>query len=74
MIESQNLTGREHHILVKALALAIETIEVLPSHLQALSDQQDMKEMLDKLVAGDEMLRMYAQNAKEAVQALTSGE
>ena len=42
---TMDLTNRDAHILRKALAYAIETIERLPEHLQSISDLQDMKNM-----------------------------
>ena len=41
-----NVTDREHTVLCKALAYAIEAIEALPAQWQEWSDKEDMIELL----------------------------
>ncbi len=48
-----DVTGRDRHIITKALAYAIETISVLPERDQERSDQADMKRLLEAMVDSD---------------------
>jgi hypothetical protein len=58
---------RELHLVKKALAIAILAIERQPSEFQSLSDQADMRALLDQLIASDSELAHYARAAKIAV-------
>jgi hypothetical protein len=70
MFDPTSLSGREHHIFVKAFALAIEVINALPKELKSVSDQTEMKQVLDKMVPQDEALTMYQEQAKRYIAAV----
>lgn len=61
------ITGRELHLVKKALAIAGLAIERQPEPFQSYSDMQDMKGLLDLLVPGDTELAFYARAARIAV-------
>lgn len=61
------LSGRDLHILKKALAIAILAIERQPGPFQSTSDQADMKQLLDRLITSDVELATYMRAAKIAV-------
>jgi hypothetical protein len=44
------LDGRELHLVKKALAIAVLAIERQPGPFQSMSDQADMKAILDHLI------------------------
>ena len=54
------LSSREKHLIRKALAIAVLAIERQPGPLQSISDQHDMKGLLDHLVEDDTQLEFYA--------------
>ncbi len=56
-------TGRELHLVKKALAIASLAIERRPGPLQSASDQADMKALLDDLIESDTELEHYARAA-----------
>lgn len=60
-------TDRDLHLVKKALSIAVLAIERQPSPFQSLSDQMDMKELLDRLIASDNELAHYARSARIAV-------
>ncbi len=60
-------TGRELHLVRKALAIAVLTIERQPGLFQSASDQTDMKALLDGLIENDTELAHYARAARIAV-------
>ncbi|MDR6954168.1 hypothetical protein J2X65_003536 [Ancylobacter sp. 3268] len=60
-------TGRDLHLVKKALAIAVLAIERQPGPFQSLSDQRDMKELLDRLIDGDTEMAFYARAARIAV-------
>lgn len=60
-------TGRELHLVKKALAIAVLTIERQPRPFQSASDQTDMKALLDGLIENDMKLAHYARAARIAV-------
>ena len=53
-------TGRDLHLVKKALAIAVLAIERQPGPFQSVSDQTDMKALLDELIANDTELAHYA--------------
>jgi hypothetical protein len=61
------LTGRELHLLKKALAIAVLLIEQRPGPFQSLSDQADMKALLDRLIETDSELEIYTRSALIAI-------
>ena len=61
------LSGRDLHLVRKALAIAILAIERQPGPFQSASDQTDMKALLDKLITSDVELATYVRAAKIAV-------
>jgi hypothetical protein len=62
-----NLDGRDRHVIKKALAIAIMTIDRQPGKFKALSDQDDMKDLLDRLIKDDGEMAMYMDDALTAV-------
>jgi hypothetical protein len=58
---------RELLLVKKALAIAVLAIERQPGPLQSMSDQADMKVMLDRLISSDTELAHYARAARIAV-------
>ena len=58
---------RELHLVKKALAIAVLAIERQPGPFQSMSDQADMKVMLDHLITSDDELAHYARAARIAV-------
>jgi hypothetical protein len=59
--------GRELHLVKKALAIAVLAIERQPGPFQSVSDQSDMKALLDDLIENDTELAYYARAARIAV-------
>ncbi len=60
-------TGRDLHLVTKALAIAVLAIERDPGPFQSVSDRTDMKALLDELIANDTELAHYARAARIAV-------
>jgi len=60
--DAQDITGRDHWLLCKALAYAIETIGRLPKRWQERSDRQDMIKLLDALSASPDYFRTGARS------------
>jgi hypothetical protein len=58
---------RELHLVKKALAIAVLAIERQPGPFQSLSDQTDMKALLDDLIESDTELAYYLRSARIAV-------
>jgi hypothetical protein len=58
---------RELHLVKKALAIATLAIERQPGPFQSISDQADMKALLDKLIESDTELEFYVRAARTAV-------
>ena len=61
------VVDRELHLVKKALAIAVLAIERRPGPFQSLSDQKDMKLLLDRLIKSDIELASYARAARIAV-------
>jgi len=59
--------GRKLHLVKKAIAIARFAIERQPGPFQSISDQADMKAMLDELIESDTELEYYARAAWIAV-------
>ena len=62
--------AREDHILVLAVCLAIAAIDATHREMQAGSDQEDMKLLLDQWVSSDVVLEKYVQDARRVVAAI----
>jgi hypothetical protein len=60
-------TGRDLHLVKKALAIAVLSIERQPGPFQSASDQSDMKALLDGLIENNTELAHYARAAQIAV-------
>ena len=69
MTGTVHLSCRDHLILARALTCAISLIDVLARDLRALSDQGDMKEMLEGLIESDSTLAHYQGQAQRSVAA-----
>jgi hypothetical protein len=61
------VVDRELHLVKKALAIAVLAIDLQPGPFQSLSDQADMKLLLDRLIQSDTELATYARAARIAV-------
>ena len=61
------VVDREFHLVKKALAIAVLAIDRQPGPLQSLSDQADMKLLLDRLIQSDTELAAYTRAARIAV-------
>ena len=61
------VVDRELHLVKKALAIAVLAIDRKPGPFQSLSDQADMKLLLDRLIQSDTELAAYARSARIAV-------
>ena len=62
------LTGRNLHLVKKALAIAVRTIQSTPEGpFRSDSDMADMKTLLDETIASDVELEHYARAARIAV-------
>jgi hypothetical protein len=61
------IVDRDLHLVKKALAIAVLAIERQPGPFQSLSDQSDMKRLLDRLIESDTELAEYTRAAKIAV-------
>jgi hypothetical protein len=66
-------TGRELHLVKKALAIAVLAIERQPGPLQSESDMTDMKDILDRLIESDVELAHYGRAAWIAVTGSEPG-
>jgi len=60
-------SGRDLHLVKKALAIAVLAIERMPGPFQSGSDMTDMKGLLDRLIESDVELEHYAVAAHIAV-------
>lgn len=67
-----DVSGRESFLVMKAFAYAVAVIDALPSREQALSDRDDMKDILDRAIADDSELASIIGEAQAHVQALIS--
>ena len=48
MTDTTGITGRDNYIIAKALHLAIKWIDAMPKEYKALSDQEDMRLILNQ--------------------------
>lgn len=67
---TQQFNGRDAHVIASALAYAIAVIDALPRQFAALSDQADMKKMLDDMIAQDSELARYIERSRKHIEAL----
>ncbi len=58
---------RDLHLVKKSLAIAVLAIERQPGEFQSLSDQTDMKTLLERLIPSDTELAHYLRGARLAV-------
>lgn len=61
------LTSRHTHLIKKALAIAILTIEHQAGELQAASDLADMKRLLPEICGSENEVRQYLRMGGVAV-------
>ena len=62
------LDGRNLHLVKKALAIAVLTIQRSPEGpFRSDSDKRDMKDLLDDMIASDIGVEQYARAARIAV-------
>ncbi len=62
-----NFDLRQMHLIRKALAIAVLSIERHSHPLESASDQADMKGLLDRLISNDGELAFYMQSARLAL-------
>lgn len=63
-----DLSGRKLHLVKKALAIAVASIERMPEGpFRSDSDMADMKALLDEMIESDTELAHYARAARIAV-------
>ena len=67
------LTGRDLHLIKKALAIAVLVIDRQPGPFQSISDHNDMKALLDRLIVSDIELATYVRAAHIAVTGSPDG-
>ncbi|MBZ9693953.1 hypothetical protein [Mesorhizobium sp. CO1-1-9] len=67
---NHDFNGRDAHIIASALACAIAVIDALPPQIAALSDQADMKAMLDDMILQDSELARYIERSRKHIEAL----
>lgn len=65
-----DFSGRDAHIIASALAYTNAVIDALPRELAALSDQDDMKAMLDDMIWQDSELGPLHRSVAEAHRRL----
>lgn len=62
------LSGRDLHLVKKALAIAVATLQRMPDGpFRSDSDMADMKTLLDEMIESDVELAHYARSARIAV-------
>ena len=62
------LSGRKLHLVKKALAVAVASIDRMPEGpFRPDSDMADMKALLDEMIESDAELAHYARSARIAV-------
>ena len=59
-----DVTGRDTHIIAKALVYAVQAIDALPERNRENSDQADMNHLLHAIVDSDVELEMFIQGAR----------
>ncbi|MEW9838715.1 hypothetical protein [Mesorhizobium marinum] len=68
---SLEVSGRERFLVMKAFAYAIAVIDALPSQLQAISDRDQMKVILDREIENDDELARTIGLAQQHVRAIS---
>ena len=63
-------TAREHHLIAKALCLAIAAIDATKPELKAHSDREEMARILDSMLPGDTALEFYDVSARRVIAAI----
>ena len=62
------VSGRKLHLVKKALAIAVASIQRMPEGpFRSDSDMADMKALLDEMIESDTELAHYARSARIAV-------
>lgn len=61
---NRSVTGRDAHLIRKAVATALAVIDSLPEHCRALSDRDDLDQLLTALSGGDDDWRRRAVNGR----------
>jgi hypothetical protein len=59
-----DVTDHDRHVILKALALAIEFISTLPENSQLSSDVDDMRRLLRAMLPKDEDLATYQKSVQ----------
>jgi len=62
--EMTDFTGRDKHLILRTLSLAIFAVEAARRRLEASSDLEGMKALLDKLAESETELSMYMSEAR----------
>lgn len=67
-----NVTGRDRHITLKALAIAIRAIDAAPPERQPASDRDDMVRLLKAMAPNEVELEMYVRSAVYVVEGIAT--
>jgi hypothetical protein len=62
--------AREHHLIAKALCLAVAAIDATKPELKAYSDREEMARILDHMLPGDTALEIYNASARRVIAAI----
>jgi len=71
MMDSSLSAGREHHLTVRALCLAIAVMESAPKERRAESDMADWEEMLNRIAPDEASQELYRANAWQTLASLS---
>lgn len=68
----EDVTGRDRHIITKALAIAIRAIELVPERQQPASDRDDMVSLLKVMVPDDVERELIIRSASWAMEGIAT--
>lgn len=65
---------RRHHVTLLALCVAVQVIDKTERTRRPLSDQDDMKLLLDELISSEGEMEMFIRTARSIVEGLELSE
>jgi hypothetical protein len=65
-----SLNGRQHHLIAKALAYAVNVVTRSPKSIRAFREHADMKGVVEQLLASDVELAAYQRTALHHIALL----
>jgi hypothetical protein len=68
----REVTGRDRHIITKALAIAIRAIETVPPRQQPESDRDDMVKLLKAMVPDDIERELIVRSSSWVVEGIAT--